>query len=93
MEHINSIDDIIELATSGFTDWRTYGHVTVRRYDDLLIFNYNTMAQYNMPKNGLILSVSVSDSLLIIKQARLLHAPSINSSIGKKVLARQMRQS
>lgn len=30
----------------GFTDWQRYGNVTVRRKDDLLIFNYNTMAQY-----------------------------------------------
>jgi len=43
---IESLDDIINLAKSGFVDWREYGFVTVRNIDDLLIFNYNTMAQY-----------------------------------------------
>ena len=46
MDEINSIDDIISLAQSGFTEWRKYGYVTVRKQDDLLIFNYNTKAQY-----------------------------------------------
>lgn len=31
---------------SGFTDWEHYGDVSVRQKDDLLIFNYTTMAQY-----------------------------------------------
>ena len=43
---IHSIDDIVRLVRGGFTDWQQYGNVTVRRKDDLLIFNYNTMAQY-----------------------------------------------
>jgi RNA ligase len=31
---------------SGFTDWGRYGDVVVRQKDDLLIFNYTTLAQY-----------------------------------------------
>jgi len=31
---------------AGFSDWGHYGYVTVRKKDALLIFNYNTMAQY-----------------------------------------------
>ncbi len=46
MESIESIEDIINLTQSGFTDWRNYGYVTVRKLDDLLIFNYNAKAQY-----------------------------------------------
>ncbi len=46
MDDITSIADIQQLVTAGFTDWQQYGHVTVRKWDDLLIFNYNTMAQY-----------------------------------------------
>lgn len=47
MNDIKSIDDIIALATSdGIPNWRSYGYVTVRRMNNLLIFNYNTMAQY-----------------------------------------------
>ncbi len=35
------------MVLKGGTDWSRYGYVTVRRKDDLLIFNYNTMAQYD----------------------------------------------
>lgn len=44
MESIESINDIISLAQSGFTDWQEHGFVTVRKSDDLFIFNYNTQA-------------------------------------------------
>jgi RNA ligase len=44
IETIESIEDIQRLAVAGFTDWRRYGHVTVRAKGDLLIFNYTTMA-------------------------------------------------
>lgn len=46
IDEITSIADIVTLVRQGFNDWRRYGYVTVRRKDDLLIFNYNTMAQY-----------------------------------------------
>src|SRR5262249_21253305 len=46
MDEIKSIADIQTLAKSGFTDWKQYGNVTVKKHGDLLIFNYNTMAQY-----------------------------------------------
>lgn len=44
---IQSIADIQNLARQGFTDWRLHGNVTVRQQNDLLIFNYNTEAQYD----------------------------------------------
>jgi RNA ligase len=46
MDEITSIADIQKLAIKGFTNWAQYGYVTVRKYENLLIFNYNTMAQY-----------------------------------------------
>lgn len=46
IETIESISQIVELAQAGFSDWGRYGYVTVRKYNDLLVFNYNTMAQY-----------------------------------------------
>src|SRR5688572_28380108 len=46
MDEIASIDDIVHLAKQGFIDWKQFGYVTVRKQCDLLIFNYNTMAQY-----------------------------------------------
>lgn len=46
MPEIKSIDDIAALAQSGYTDWREHGYVSVREHDELLIFNYNAMAQY-----------------------------------------------
>lgn len=44
---ITSIADIITLMQASFADWQQFGHVTVRRKHDLLLFNYNTMAQYS----------------------------------------------
>lgn len=46
VDEITSIADIQNLVVSGFNDWSRFGHVTVRKNGDLLIFNYNTMAQY-----------------------------------------------
>jgi RNA ligase len=43
---IRTIEDIQALVLSGFTDWAQFGHVTVRNFDGLLVFNYNQMAQY-----------------------------------------------
>ena len=45
MDKINSIDDIVRLAQAGFTDWKRFGNVTVRAKGDLLLFDYNAMAQ------------------------------------------------
>lgn len=46
LDEITSIEDIQKLVLAGFTDWLKYGHVTVRAQGDVLIFNYNPMAQY-----------------------------------------------
>jgi RNA ligase len=47
VDEIRSIADIQELAVAGFTEWERFGYVTVRKQRNLLIFNYNTMAQYD----------------------------------------------
>lgn len=48
MNKIESIEDIVRLVLDpSFEDWQQFGHVTVRRKDDLLLFNYNAMAQYS----------------------------------------------
>jgi RNA ligase len=44
---IQTIDELIEHVLSAAEDWGRFGHVTVRKYSDLLVFSYNTMAQYN----------------------------------------------
>lgn len=62
MDEITSIADIQKLAVEGFSDWRQYGYVTVRKEGDLLIFNYNTMAQYEARWNYF---ESVSRGLII----------------------------
>ena len=46
MKSIETIEDIQKLVQEGFTDWQQYGDVNAREYDDLLIFSYNTIAQY-----------------------------------------------
>lgn len=46
MDEITTLQQICDLAVSGCSDWKQYGDVTVREYDDLLIFNYNDKAQY-----------------------------------------------
>jgi RNA ligase len=46
LEVIESIDDILAHIREGVEDWGRFGHVTVRRHGDLLIFSYNTMATY-----------------------------------------------
>lgn len=43
---INSVEDIQRLVLEGFSDWQSLGHVTVRDFDGLLVFNYNALAQY-----------------------------------------------
>jgi RNA ligase len=43
---IRTIEDIQKLVIAGFADWQSLGHVTVRDFDGLLVFNYNQMAQY-----------------------------------------------
>jgi RNA ligase len=43
---IESIEDLLAHIREGSGNWECFGHVTVRRYDDLLIFSYNAMAQY-----------------------------------------------
>src|SRR5688572_3429197 len=46
LDAIESIDDILEHIREGSEDWGRFGHVTVRRHGDLLIFSYNAMATY-----------------------------------------------
>src|SRR5687768_659507 len=41
------IQEIQRLVLGGFSDWESLGHVTVRAFGDLLVFNYNAMAQYS----------------------------------------------
>lgn len=40
------IEEIQQLVLSGFSEWESLGHVTVRSFGDFLQFNYNAMAQY-----------------------------------------------
>jgi RNA ligase len=44
---IATIRDIIDLATSGCTDWKPYGDVVTDQNGDLVIFNYMSAAQYS----------------------------------------------
>ncbi len=44
LQTIDNIQDIQKLTIAGFKDWRHYGHVSVKIKDDLILFNYNTMA-------------------------------------------------
>ena len=46
MNEITSIEQIQQLARSGFTEWKSLGDVSVEREGDLLIFNYTAKAQY-----------------------------------------------
>lgn len=43
---INSIKDIQNLLKSGFTDWKSLGHVSVNEKGNLRIFNYTPHAQF-----------------------------------------------
>ncbi len=43
---ITSIADIQTLAVAGFTDWKQYGEVNVKRDGDLLLFDYSHKAQF-----------------------------------------------
>lgn len=44
INEITSIDQICELTKSGFPDWKQYGNVVVRTFENLLIFNYTQEA-------------------------------------------------
>lgn len=46
MDEITTINDIQQLVIEGFTDWQRYGNVNTRRHGDLIIFNYNSFAQF-----------------------------------------------
>lgn len=46
IQEITSLPDIQTLAVSGFTDWKQYGEVSVKRDGDLLLFDYTAKAQY-----------------------------------------------
>jgi RNA ligase len=46
MNEITSIEQIQQLAKSGFTEWKQLGDVSVECEGDLLIFNYTARAQY-----------------------------------------------
>jgi len=46
ISEITTLLDLQTLVTSGFTDWKQYGEVSVNPDDDLLIFNYTPKAQY-----------------------------------------------
>lgn len=43
-ENISNIEQIQELAQSGFSKWEQYGHVKVQERGDLLLFDYTTGA-------------------------------------------------
>lgn len=65
LNSIESIADIQKLVVAGFTDWKSYGHVSVLAKDDLLLFNYTAKAQYEgrwnffeLVSRGLIISKS-----------------------------------
>jgi RNA ligase len=67
-DEITSIEDIQKLAVARFDNWSHYGHVTVRKSGQLLIFNYNTMAQYEARGNffelvsrGLIINANTGE--------------------------------
>jgi RNA ligase len=62
---IRTIEDIQNLVIAGFTDWQSLGHVTVREFDGLLVFNYNQMAQYAEEWNAFEV---LSRGLIIDKQ-------------------------
>lgn len=51
IDEIRSITDIQTLIKQGNSEWSTYGYVTVKGHDGLLIFNYNAMAQYHSEWN------------------------------------------
>ncbi len=68
IETIESIEDIQRLVLAGFRDWRRYGHVSVKAKDDLLIFNYTTMAMveanwnfFERVSRGLILNAKTGE--------------------------------
>ena len=44
MSEINSIADIQSLVVSGFDDWQSLGHVSVKGQRDLMLFKYNQTA-------------------------------------------------
>lgn len=43
---IKTIQELQHLVTSGFTDWKQYSEVWVKRDGDLLLFDYTAKAQY-----------------------------------------------
>ncbi len=43
---INTISDIQALAQQASVDWKSFGNVSVKEKDDLLLFNYTAKAQY-----------------------------------------------
>ena len=45
MQEINAINDICELARTGFSQWDQLGYVDVKQQGDLLLFNYSHYAQ------------------------------------------------
>jgi len=47
IDEITSIDQICNLAKSGFSDWRKFGEVYARKYGSLIIFNYTEKAQFD----------------------------------------------
>ncbi len=68
LESIESIGDIQHLVLSGFRDWKRYGHVSIKTQDDLILFNYNTMAMIEAKWNffervsrGLIMNVKTGE--------------------------------
>lgn len=44
INEITTIEDIQNLVREGFTDWKQFGDVSVKRKDNLLIFNYQSLA-------------------------------------------------
>jgi len=47
IDEITSVNDIVVLAKSGFSDWKHFGEVAVVNEEDLSLFNYTTKAQFD----------------------------------------------
>lgn len=50
---IFSLNDIQNLLINGFDDWKSLGNVYTKEFDDLVLFNYSPLAQYEANWNYL----------------------------------------
>lgn len=46
MDDLNTMEDLQRLVVAGFTDWKQYGAVYTKRFDNLILFNYTPEAVY-----------------------------------------------